>query len=125
MLFLFITSFYPTNAQSWFQMPDFPGVERDDGASFVIQDIAYCGSGVVPFVALGDFYAFDLLSESWDTISPLPTGQERQYAAAFSNDSLGFLFGGFAGSFLNDLWQYDPATDQWTQKSAMPSVGRG
>lgn len=124
-LLAFIFCFNINYAQSWFQLADFPGVERDDGASFVIKDIAYCGSGVVPFVALGDFYAFDLLSESWDTISPLPTGQERQYAAAFSNDSLGFLFGGFAGSFLNDLWQYDPYSDQWTQKSALPAEGRG
>jgi len=124
-LLAFIFCFNIINAQSWFQLPDFPGVERDDGASFVINDIAYCGSGVVPFVALGDFYAFDLLSESWDTISPLPAGEERQYAAAFSDDSLGFLFGGFAGNFLNDLWQYDPISDQWTQKTAMPSVGRG
>lgn len=113
------------HAQSWFQLSDFPGLERDDGASFTIGTKAYCGSGVIPFRLLGDFYSFDVLSEQWDTISALPLGEERQYACGFASDSLGYIFGGYDGVFRNDLWQYQPANDLWLQKSPLPAVGRG
>ncbi|MEQ8907697.1 MAG: kelch repeat-containing protein [Vicingaceae bacterium] len=112
------------HAQSWVKVADFPADARDDGACFTIKNTAYCGGGVKPIEYLRDYYAFDLLSESWSQIASMPPGQERQYASAFSSDSLGYIFGGYASVFLNDLWQYDPQTDSWTQKTTLPSTPR-
>lgn len=113
-------------AQQWQQLSDFPGTARDDGASFVIGDKAYCGTGVVSwFATQRDFYAFNMLTESWATISSLPPNEQRQYANAFSWDSLGFLVAGYNGSdFLNDLWIYDPIQDQWNPGTDLPAQGR-
>jgi N-acetylneuraminic acid mutarotase len=41
-----------------------------------------------------------------------------------------YIFGGFTslptpGSVYNDIWQYDPTTDAWTQLSAVLSMARG
>jgi hypothetical protein len=49
-------------------------------------------------------------------------GTARDGAFAFSVGSLGYIGGGNNnGSFKNDLWEYNPATNAWTQKAGVPS----
>lgn len=114
-------------SQNWQSLPNFPGVPRDDGTGFILNDIAYFGSGLSPWWSEeADFYGLDLNSETWVTISSLPLDKERQYATGFSStDGRGFIFGGVNGTnYLNDLLQYDPITDMWTELTALPSTGR-
>ncbi len=124
--FLFSLVSLTSTAQTWVQLTDFPGTERDDGVSFQINDKAYCGSGLTPwFAPTADFYAFDFVTESWSTIAPMPTNTERQYACGFASNTYGYVFGGLNDTtFLNDLWQYDPIQDAWIQKAALPAAGR-
>lgn len=112
-------------AQAWLQLTDFPSTERDDGVAFVINNKAYCGSGLqVGFSLTGDFYALDLSSETWTTVAAMPLGKERQYACGFTDGTNGFVFGGEAfGSDLNDLWMYSPSTNSWTAKASKPGNG--
>ena len=42
---LFLLFIFNVNSQSWIQIDDFPSSARDDGASFVIGNKAYCGTG--------------------------------------------------------------------------------
>lgn len=112
-------------AQNWKKIADFPGVERDDGASFVIGSRAYAGSGVVPFTPLRDFYSFDFKSQNWTSIAPLPNFQGRQYSAAFASSQYGFILGGISTQFLNDLWRYNPISNQWQKMADLPAEGRG
>jgi len=122
ILLIFISSL---SAQSWLKVTDFPAAGRDDGSCFIINNIAYCGGGVKPFITLGDFYAFHLISENWSAIASLPQGNERQYASGFSFNGLGYLFGGYRSAFLKDFWQYNPQTNKWSQKTNFPSSARG
>ncbi len=117
------TSIY---AQIWTQTPDFPSTERDDGISFTIGNIAYCGTGFTSgFVATKDFYAFDMSSDSWSSTAAMPAGQERQYATGFASSSEGFIFGGIGyGGFLNNLWKYNPISNNWSQQDSLPALGR-
>ena len=112
--------------QNWFQITDFPGTQRDDGAFFVIGDTAFCGTGNLPWGnGTIDFYALDLNNDSWSTVASLPLSEERQYACGFSSSNFGFIFGGFsAGIFMNDVWMYNPITNLWAEKTALPDVGR-
>mgnify|MGYP002521249345 FL=1 len=51
----------------------------------------------------------------------------RASATCFVVADRAYIFGGrdSAGTYLNDLWQYDPASDQWTQYAATtPLDGR-
>jgi len=112
-------------AQTWQQLTNFPAVERDDGAFFIIGDKAFCGTGFAPwFAPLNDFYSFDMNTEIWNTIAALPSGMERQYACGFSSGSKGFIFGGKGNGLLNDLWMYDTTLNTWTQKTSLPGQGR-
>lgn len=113
-------------SQTWEQTIDFPSAERDDGVAFTIGNFVYCGSGVIPgWQSSGDFYKFDLTYQLWTPITSLPSGNERQYACAFVHDSKGYVFGGYNGTFINTLLEYDPINNQWTELPALPSLGRG
>lgn len=113
-------------AQNWSMLPDFSGSSRDDGCAFVIDGVAYCGTGRdAGFAYTSDFHSFSFGSESWFPVSSLPDSAKRQYASAVSLNGAGYLFGGFnQNGFLNDLWKYDPTADLWTLESQAPFPGR-
>ena len=103
LLFLFGNSF----GQSWNKLQDFPGVARDDGSTFTIGNKVYGGTGLqVGWTCANDFYVFDLTTETWGVIAPLPLIASRQYGVGFSILGKGYVFGGVndSGSLLNDLW---------------------
>lgn len=128
LILIFLVSLaVPSLAQPWVQLPDFPGTERDDGVSFVIDHTAYCVSGLeVGWQCTGNGFAFDGFSETWYNMASLPAGEEREYATGFSHSGKGYVFGGLApGNIcLNDLWQYIPATNTWTALADFPGAGR-
>lgn len=127
-LLLLITLFLinrNSKAQTWTQLTDFPDIERDDGVAFVINNKAYCGTGLkVGWLLTGDFHYLDLETEAWGKVASMPSGKERQYACGFTDGINGFVFGGEAfGSDLNDLWMYSPATNSWTAMASKPGNG--
>ncbi len=113
-------------AQGWTQIDDFPSTARDDGTSFTINSITYCGTGLnSSWSPTSDFHAFDMNSDSWFPITGIPINEARQYSNGFASSSHGYLFGGLNGSgYLNDLWTYNPIADTWAAVTAMPSDGR-
>ena len=118
---------FQATAQNWQQLTDFPGTQRDDGSGFVIGDSAYFGTGMTPWWSVErDFYGLNLIDDSWFPIASLPMNAERQYASGFSSSSgKGYVFGGYNGNqFLNDLWEYNPATNTWSALTSLPGIGR-
>ena len=113
-------------SQSWIARIDFPAIERDDAVAFTIGNKVYCGTGLTPwFTSLNDFYSFDLISETWDIVAPMPLGEERQYAVGFTDGLYGYVFGGINGSiYLNDLWRFEPGAGFWQEMTSLPDSGR-
>lgn len=64
-------------------------------------------------------------SYTWKQKASIPSSG-RYGAFKFVIGNLGYVGGGCAtsGSNLNDLWQYDPTNDVWTQKSSCPLYTR-
>lgn len=127
-LYLFVTLLLhqSLSGQSWERLQDFPGVERDDAAGFIIGDKGYVGTGLITgWQPALDFYSLDFSTGSWTQIASLPQGNERQYSTGFSGIGTGYVFGGVRGTtFLRDLWAYDPVTDQWSSKNSLPGKSR-
>lgn len=62
---------------------------------------------------------------SWQSKSDL-LGNFRSNASSFVVNGKAYIIGGGNGfgSAFNDVWEYDPVSDQWTQKSDFPGTGR-
>jgi N-acetylneuraminic acid mutarotase len=122
-LFFFL-NVYP---QVWTQIQDYPGLGRDDGSSFIVNNKAFCFSGIV---SSGQFqrdgYVLDGNTETWATMASLPLGAERQYATGFSDGVNGYVLGGLDPNYacLNDFWKYNIATDNWVQLPNFPGTAR-
>jgi hypothetical protein len=120
-------SIFNSSAQAWTQIQDYPGLGRDDGSAFIINNKAYCFSGVV---SSGQFqrdgYVLDANTETWSPMASLPLGAERQYATGFSDGVNGYVLGGLDPSYtcLNDFWKYIVATDTWVQLPNFPGAAR-
>ena len=99
---------------NWVAGNSFPGVTRSGAVSFVINGIAYVGTGNdVSNTRLKDFYAFDPTRGSWTQLTPMPAAAPARYlAAAFATSNRGYVGTGYAqdGTYLSDFWQFDPAT---------------
>jgi N-acetylneuraminic acid mutarotase len=99
---------------NWTVGNSFPGVTRSGAVSFVVNGIAYVGTGNdVSSTRLKDFYAFDPTKGSWTQLTPMPAAAPARYlAAAFAANNKGYVGTGYAqdGTYLSDFWQFDPAT---------------
>jgi N-acetylneuraminic acid mutarotase len=99
---------------NWTAGNSFPGVTRSGAVSFVINGIAYVGTGNdVSSTRLKDFYAFDPARGSWTQLTPMPAAAPARYlAAAFAANNKGYVGTGYSqeGAYLSDFWQFDPAT---------------
>jgi N-acetylneuraminic acid mutarotase len=126
-VFIFCHSVSNLNAQFWQQLSDFPGNPRDDAAGFSIEDRHYCGTGRDDgFSCTRNFYRFNATLQTWEVATPLPDGENRQYATGFAHNGLGYILCGdnCSGNFLNSFWRFDPSTDQWITLPSLPAAGR-
>lgn len=113
------------HAQTWTQLPDFPGTARDDAASFTIGNKIYVGTGMdAGFQLTNDWWCFDRTLETWVPIAAMPT-TPRQYCTGFTIADTGYVFGGVdANGALDQLWAYHPETDAWEQVASIPGEAR-
>ncbi len=122
---LFCSSIPIHVAQVWTQLPDFPAQKRDDGVAAVVNSTLFFGTGLREGVGLGeDVYAFDLSTEVWKKIAPLPPGAQRQYASAFSvNDGFYMLTGQGPDGLTATMYKYNVADNNWVVRAPFPGGG--
>jgi N-acetylneuraminic acid mutarotase len=111
---------YDPVADSWTQKADFGGTARTNAVGFSIGFKAYIGTGYNSSGYLKDFWEYDPSNDTWSQKNDL-AGIKRMFAVGFSIDTLGYIGTGSTENpdltYLRDFWEYDPATDTWTQKS--------
>lgn len=133
-----------TTQDSWQRMADvgldrnivdrrFPG--RIGAISFVIGNKIYVGLGYAgnePQLGLygkfySDFWEYNPQTDEWTERAPFAYGNSsRINASSFVVNGkayVGFGRDEFQNNY-NDLWEYNPQTDSWTQKSSCPTIGR-
>jgi len=101
---------------SWTQVSDFPGGARAGAISFVIDGIAYIGTGSDSDKHLKDFWKYDASTDTWTQLNNF-SGVSRSGAVAFAVDGKGYIATGDNGAKLSDVWEYDASNDTWTQKA--------
>ncbi|MGB3466992.1 MAG: T9SS type A sorting domain-containing protein [Cyclobacteriaceae bacterium] len=113
------------SAINWHDKTIFPGDARAEAVSFVIDEIAYVGTGIgVGDSLYRDFYSYTATTDTWTRIADFPGGA-RYNAVAFSAEGFGYVGTGRTGEDeQSDYWRYDPATDQWQEVASSPAGKR-
>ncbi len=109
--------------------------KRYGAFAFVIGDFAYVGGGIDnSFVTsferfdsktkewsengeLRDIYLLKDITEDIEHYDSEVLDIRRSYASTFSLNGKGYVIAGNKGDYLSDCWEYDPATDLWTEKN--------
>ncbi|MCB0643296.1 MAG: hypothetical protein KDC44_16720, partial [Phaeodactylibacter sp.] len=116
---------YDPVADEWTQLADFPGSTRRLGVAFSINKKGYVGLGASNGFELVDFWEYDPSTDSWTQKSNFP-GQARVGSYAEVVNEKAYIGPGVAYNGPNlyptDTWEYDPATDTWTEKATHPQI---
>jgi len=120
---------YDPGTNSWTQKADVPGLVRRDAVGFAIGNRGYIGTGINTVISyLGtkqkDFYEYNPVTNSWTAKANYPGNNNHgiYYACAFATSTKGYICCGKAGasSYIAQTWEYNQATNTWTQKAAFP-----
>ena len=125
---VFCLCFISLNAQTWNQVTEYPGAERHHPITFSLDGSGYllCGSNTgSPFK---DFYQYDPLADSWQTLDPFP-GPSRGFSYGVTEGGIAYIGFGVgemdnSGIELKDLWKFDPDNQEWTELSNCTCFGR-
>jgi N-acetylneuraminic acid mutarotase len=112
-----------SQGQSFVARAPLPGNGRGEPFTFTIGGNIYVGSGG----SENDFYRFEPATNAWTSLGTIPgVTVSRGFAVSFVINDKAYVCLGLDNSsiMLNDLWQYDPTTGDWTQKEDFPGAAR-
>lgn len=109
------------NAQTWAPQADLPEA-REGALCFSINDKVYWGGGTPSSQTkvVSSFYEYDPATNKWTQKANLP--QPLGFGASFAINGKGYIAMGRntnsgGQGVLATTYEYDPATDSWTQKA--------
>ena len=120
---------YDPIANSWAQKAALPGPARARACAFAVGTKGYVATGAVSTgTSLKDIYEYDPASNSWTLKANFPpaAGRDDIDRVPFVLNNKAYLgLGGLNSvTLFNDWWEYDPASNSWTQKANFPSAKR-
>ena len=118
----------------WLQKDTVKGPPKSDACAFVIESKAFAVSGTDEFEYKRKMYSYRPDQDDWDDELSLGgeggAGLERVGAVAFTLQHEGQHKGYVALgqtptiAYMNDLWEYNPATQAWSQKANFTGAPR-
>lgn len=114
---------YDPVANTWTRIQDFAGNARYNAVAFSDGKYGYVGTGYDGDY-YGDFFRFDPASGNWHEVPDYP-GDKREQASTMIIDGKVYLLGGTNnGVLLIDIWQFDPESLSWTNKTPLTTDGQ-
>lgn len=114
---------YDPVSKTWSQKASFIGSPRRQAVAFVIDQIAYVGTGSDANGLQNDMYKYNPANNVWTQLNDFG-GTARKEAVGFAMGGQGYIGTGDDGVMRNDFWQYQPSTDSWIQKTDFPGTAR-
>ncbi|BFP41228.1 kelch repeat-containing protein [Flavobacteriaceae bacterium GF1] len=114
---------------SWEELVGFGGNKRREATTFSIGNRVYMGTGVSNGQFQTDFWVFDLDTEQWSALLDLDDDEDnfiiRNNAVGFSIGDRGYFATGDNGfGASTSVWEYNPATDLWEEKTEYEGITR-
>ena len=126
---------YDPITDSWSQKVSVGGSKRRDAMAFVIDGTGYVCGGLDNGVYEDDFWKYDPEADSWTQLRDISDATDddfdddyslvRTNAVTFAMNGKGYLATGGRNTTGSDVWEYDPAIDLWTEKTALSEEGSG
>ncbi len=119
---------YDPNSDTWTQKSNCPMATRTAGC-FSINGYGYVVGGIKPpgNTITDSLYQYNPLTNVWLPKAKYP-GVPIYGGASFALGGKGYYgignSGGANGPYINSFYQYDPLTDQWSQKATFPGQNR-
>ncbi len=115
---------------SWTLINGYGGDKRRNAAVFVINDVAYIGSGESNGAFLEDFYSFD--GTTWTELSDIDDDPDDDddvsvlitNSVGFTINGKGYLATGDRGTISSAVFEYTPSTDSWEQLGNFEGTSR-
>jgi N-acetylneuraminic acid mutarotase len=126
---------YDPSLNTWTQKADFGGTARYNAVGFSIGNRGYIGTGYDGSYKK-DLWEYNPAEDEWTQKATLESGfgGNRSAAVGFSILGKGYIGSGFRidlamgfipfNVYLQDFYEYDPATDSWTMKASLPEGAR-
>lgn len=108
---------YKPSSNLWTKRSDFPGGQRYQLNSFVVNGKAYVGLGADYNTYLRDIWEYQAATDTWIRKADF-AGGDRGSATSFVISQRAFITCGVDGGLKKDLWEYDPFQDTWTARAS-------
>ena len=124
---------YSDNTNTWTMVSGFSGNKRRNATVFIINDKAYLGTGINNGTNQEDFWEFDPSTDVWTRKRDIDQDDDDNYsynddyaimrsnASSFTINGLGYVVG---GDGLKTIWEYNPTTDLWIERTALEGAAR-
>ncbi len=121
--FLLGTSFVMQAQNYWIQCDSVKGPPKSVASAFVLNGEGYVVAGLEATGFGRKMYSYNVMQNDWDDEQSIGGlnggGLSRGSASSFSIFEKGYICLGQGDNtnFLNDVWEYDPLLDVWSQKA--------
>ena len=121
---------------TWTSKKSHEGSKRRDAVVFVINDLAYVCTGSNNNARVTDFYYYDAEADDWTKLRAIYDQDDdesydddyddivRSDGVAFTVDGKGYVCTASVGGSGSSVWEYDPATDLWDEKTSFEGSSR-
>ncbi len=113
---------YDANTNGWSRKTDVPspGVGSNFGSAALVGGKIYVFGGITGQFGIVHraLWIYDVASDSWSRGADLPIENFGAAVAAIN----GKIYLAFGSGFVNQTWQYDPATNAYTRRADAPFV---
>ncbi|NJK95049.1 MAG: galactose oxidase [Bacteroidetes bacterium] len=126
---------YDPTTDAWTQKVSLGGSKRREASVFVISGKAYMCAGINNGSLVTDFWQYDPQSGAWTELRKITNYSDDSYddeyttitrsnAVGFALNGKGYLALGSSSSLVSAVWEYNPVSDIWEQKSAFEGTTR-
>jgi N-acetylneuraminic acid mutarotase len=121
---------YNPETTEWTKKVSIGGSKRRDAVAFVIDGLGYVCTGMRNGVSKSDFWVYDPATDTWtekrDISNSTDDDFDDEYTTLTGKSGVAFSLNhkGYLITESSYVWEYDPSSDLWEQKTSLEGASR-